>query len=881
MSDQIGEPYELLGLPKPFGGADSRTQAEAVWQYSPTRIRLRSEVVVAVDGEGLYIYDIDNPRLITSYAVSPETKFLCPPVSLIRKRADRKLERVTYAAVQLRDSQKSRIICFAEERRKQAAQAMEQPAWKQLEIEIPEDASILALLAVPVDLTALDVAGALQLCVVHKQHRIESYAGDLSRRHFLYKRESPMDKQQSHEFATVLSLKTLRKGLLKERQDVAASLESTGIDDDQPNILLLIQNERNQQKNSDRRTVSLARLVGKTSLDDPGAFLKRHGLVKVQRLPSIQADEAVRFAISNEGLQLSAQAGSSFWSWDLQNQDLSASGLSLDEIVSHLNLGHSEVLLSTKKACSLYNTHWKVERTRFEVATSGAKAGEKRPRGSASISLDDIRFIQHFDHANIAVALSKDALIGVSLAISSSVKKRRTEMTLADAVGKGKAVTPGRHGLTDAAFAGQVRSLVQVGKVIELENLIATQIGLQARTDEHEAVPKGEVNGNGAPASSSTTVWDFPKDESLVLKRTDPSKAATVLHECVSFDVQSRDKPFSLRLYSDTIFRWLAISGVLSSSFGGDLDTGSLMTALSDYDPTLATMETVLRWQFHLNISEVVRALSTAIDSLDSPIPSMNQIEDVEEEAANQPDDDSIADAAQAAEDDLAFAIASLNHGTAIRSGLLKSIFDRLFAFPPKDIVNAFKSMLTPRELVFLINLLRIELADGGWTTRYIDERYEDDMDDGPADNSISIIIKLLNSAVDAVGPTGWNVGLSSDKQLNTDEMLLVLRAEVNAALDGCQEYQSIADALQEFTKFSVLAKPFSHRKKKKVDPVRNPGFIKDEVEDVLLPLGARLDRIESTRVSKGGKVDVKSKNQIGQEISMRVGQYTIDKIRV
>ncbi|KAF2225880.1 hypothetical protein BDZ85DRAFT_279543 [Elsinoe ampelina] len=876
MTDRIGEPYELLSLPKPFGGPGSRTQAEAVWQYSSTRIRLRSELVVAVDGEGLYLYDVDNPRLITSYAVSPDTRFSCPPTSLIRKRSDRKLERITYAAVQLKDSQKSRILCFVEERRKQATAELDQPAWKQFEIDVEGTGqSALALLAVPVDLSDLDIAKAINLCVVYKQHVIESYTGDISRRQFVFKREPAKHKESTHEFAATVSLNSLRKGLLKDRQDLAAIIEDTGIDAAQPNILFLIRSDRNMQKDKNEKTIMLARLVGSTSIEEPGSYLKRHGLMKVQRLPKTTTGTATRFELSHDGLQLSAQTDGLLHLWNL-TQGFVTNTSSHTEIISHLNLAHSEVLASTADTCSLYNARWQAERARFTVVASDTKTSEKRARDASLPALNSLDFVQYFDSASIVVALSPGALVGIPLSRSSGNKKRRTDMTLADSIGKGETPSSSKAETKFSTFGQQVRELVQNGNVLELEDLVAAQIGLQSHTDQEEA-----INGHAEGAIAPEKVWSFPNDDAIILRRTDLSKAKIVLRECVG-SASPVAGHSSLRLYSDMVFRWLAISGVLSS-FGDKSQRGGLMAALADYDSTLAIMETVLRWDFHLDIDEIVQALSIAIDSLDSPIPQQDQLEDDSnnEDAVNQPDDDSVADATQAAEDDLAFAIASLNHGTAIRSGLLKSIFDRLFAFPNSNIVQAFKSMLTPRELVFLINLLRIELADGGWTTRYTDERYEDDLDDGPADNSISIIIKLLNSAIDAVGPTGWNVGLSSDKQLNTDEMLLVLRAEVNAALDGCQEYQAIADTLQDFTKYCALAEPLRHKKKRKVDALWNPGFIKDEAEDVLLPLGARLDRIEGTRVNKGGRVDVKSKNQIGQEISMRVGRYSIDKIRV
>ena len=57
-SDTMEEPYALLSTPKPFGGKDSRSYAAAVHRYNSVSARQRNEVAVAIDGEGIYIYDV-------------------------------------------------------------------------------------------------------------------------------------------------------------------------------------------------------------------------------------------------------------------------------------------------------------------------------------------------------------------------------------------------------------------------------------------------------------------------------------------------------------------------------------------------------------------------------------------------------------------------------------------------------------------------------------------------------------------------------------------------------------------------------------------------------------------------------------------------------
>ncbi|PNS19241.1 hypothetical protein CAC42_2418 [Sphaceloma murrayae] len=878
MTDRIGEPVILAGIPKPFGGPDSKTQAAPVWQYTPTRVKARSEVVVAVDGEGLYIYDIENPRLITSYAVPPETRFLCKPTSLIRKKVDRKLERVTYAAVQLKDSQTTRLLGFIEERSKTSSPGQEQSPLRQMSIDFPDaNPTPLSLHAVPIDPNNQSLDVALQLCVVHKTLSVESYAGDLSCRHYSYKQGTGRRKEYEYEYALLVSLNHLRTGLLLQRHDVTMQMEDGGIDEHQSNILFLVRKETDREKTG--RAIMVARLSGTSTIDKPGRLLRKHLIIRIFVLPQAKGYDAYDFQLSDDTLHLSAQSGDDMLLWNFAVQESDAAPVSNVGTRTHLNLGHSEVLACSDTTCSLINTVWRARRGEAALATKESQPGEKRGRDAAVSSLHGLELVRYFPDSRMAVGIAPCGLVGLPVDIVSKSKKRRAEMTLAEALGRGEPQRSAKVEKWLEDFSTSVQGFVDSSDAAGLEGFVARDMGLENHADRTDGDGE-EDQTEDVFARSGETTWIFPKHDSVLISKSDPMKAKRVLSACVDMNRGDTKDSYHIRLFSPSLFKWLAILGVFSTESTKGR-TGVLMSSLAKYDSTLATMETILRWKFHLNVMEVVQALQLAIDSLDSPIPQADDVEVRDEQLQESEDANSIADATQAAEADLAYAIASLNHGTAIRSGLFNSIFDRLFAFPTEDIVAAFKSTLSPRELVFLINLLRIELADGRWTLRYIDQDLDDEAEEGPADSSISIIVKLLNSAVDAVGPTGWNVGLSSDKQLNTDEMLLILRAEINAVLEGCQEYLSIADTLQEFTKFCALAKIDGHKSKRKVDPVRNPGFVKEDAEDVILPMGARTDRIEATRVSKGGVVKQKSKNQRGQEISMRVGRYSVDRIRV
>ncbi|KAK4964848.1 hypothetical protein LTR28_003616, partial [Elasticomyces elasticus] len=86
-------------------------------------------------------------------------------------------------------------------------------------------------------------------------------------------------------------------------------------------------------------------------------------------------------------------------------------------------------------------------------------------------------------------------------------------------------------------------------------------------------------------------------------------------------------------------------------------------------------------------------------------------------------------------------------HLLEVRGQALHLVLTKLNAHPPGEIVKAFRDLLSQQELVFFIHLLRIELADGGWTSRYIDADIKRTDMGSPADQAISIISNLLNCA--------------------------------------------------------------------------------------------------------------------------------------
>ncbi|OQN97385.1 hypothetical protein B0A48_16544 [Cryoendolithus antarcticus] len=236
----------------------------------------------------------------------------------------------------------------------------------------------------------------------------------------------------------------------------------------------------------------------------------------------------------------------------------------------------------------------------------------------------------------------------------------------------------------------------------------------------------------------------------------------------------------------------------------------------------------------------------------------------------------------QAAEDELEAASETLQHGLEHRSTALRAIFARLRGFPISAVKIALRTHLSRDELVFLIQILRIELAEGGWTSRYVDvgndeyaSRIEvkdrqlgEEEGRSPSDQAVRQIGDLLNCTFDAIGMSGWLVGLNTLPE-ETAEILDAVRAEVSASLEGCLEAQTLGSQIVEVERCASLMPSSSKRR-------REAALTED---DAALPLNASVEKVKPDR--RLGPQKKKSVYEIAREQDLRVGKYALERIRI
>jgi len=144
----------------------------------------------------------------------------------------------------------------------------------------------------------------------------------------------------------------------------------------------------------------------------------------------------------------------------------------------------------------------------------------------------------------------------------------------------------------------------------------------------------------------------------------------------------------------------------------------------------------------------------------------------------------------------------------------------------------------------------------------------------GPSDQAIKAIGDLMNCAIDAIGTTGFLVGLSAESY-GVHDLLSSLRTEVSAGLEGLYEVNVLESALREMERYGAEA----GGKRPLLDGAAVNGVAE---ANTILPLGCRAEAsLVKGKSGAGGRDGKKSKYLQMREKSMRVGKYSIDRIRI
>lgn len=391
-----------------------------------------------------------------------------------------------------------------------------------------------------------------------------------------------------------------------------------------------------------------------------------------------------------------------------------------------------------------------------------------------------------------------------------------------------------------------------------------------------------------------------------------------------------------IAFYPPNVFRWLSLTGQLApelidqalrmrGKFIADampISGADLVAAIVTFDPSFQLLDEILLEHPHLELDTLVQAAKYILRSLDDgstdPLPTQLLIDGTgaaaktktaktaKPLAAGEPKktlangdkkhgtentvEDSLEDDSQtilpeveAASADLNLANTMLECGLPLRSEPLRLALTKIDAHPTQAIVRKMSEVMSRKELVFLINLLRIELSDGGWHFRYIDAEREVEGED-MIPGSMGLVTRLLGCCADAIGVGDW-LGAGKTDGNGMAQVLTGLRAEVNDVLEGIHEATFLKGLLGEFLRFgwkrdNADLKHHGESKGIKVVSMEGGENRSREGDGKELPMGLKVKRGVDTKVVDKGEIKDRRKRDVGNEISKGVGKYAYEEIR-
>lgn len=740
---------------------------------------------------------------------------------------------------------------------------------------------------------------------------VEFVSGDLSNSHWLDPSASGQNNDYGVEHATLVDVDSARKGILKSREDIVALLDHTQATEPSTSLLCRV-----IRSNSARRVeLHTIRDPLRNALQTSRSPLQ---LLTTYELPSIAHSKTqnVQYELHEEfGMLYQLLAGT------LSLFDLSGTiprkalelGGPANPIQSFTRVSSNSIVTFSNGSATLFETSFgsvrgSVSLKSIESAAKVRKRRRDRTRGSLSLCA-----ISAFTDIGLVSALAGDEIVAFQVEQESKAGRRSKSRAtlLSSVVGRGNNRSlraenvDGEEHWQD--WKAKVDAMIADRDIEGLERLVANDKNLgrqRKRKRKHRAFDGGDMQNEDVGVYEE--LWPLP--ESFDPSKLDRRKALYILG-CMFIQSSGEAGGLNFRLESAKLLEWLALTGFLTipeiqkawetnprkgAIFNEVSRPGAIMTAIRAIDGDFHVMRDLLSLPVHWEIAEIVQALRLVIQSFDVP-PTEDRIlalpapptANGNKDLTNGDVDDGFENESKNVEKELDLAMNTLSTGLEVRSDTVQEITKRLHAFAPTTITATMREMMSPSEIVFFIHILRIELADGGWTSQYVDVGGgqpesglvntigAEDERGQPSDEAIKAIGSLLNCAVDAIGTSGWLVGQTSSMN-GGDGLIDVLRAEVSAGLEGCYEASTLQTLLAEIQKCETV--PEMATTQSRALAITDGDLL--GLEKSLLPMTSMAgSQGWSRRNEKDGKK--RSKMAVGREKSKRVGKYSFERIRI
>ncbi|CRL28198.1 unnamed protein product [Penicillium camemberti] len=820
----LQSPSVLAQLPRPLHASTGKTRIGDVFSLADAKKRKRYEVAVAVDGEAVNIYNVQTPKLVTSYAVPPQSTFSCRPCSVRRKLSKKStVRRQTYTAVTKPEHQ---IKCFVEEIGSSGSSA---PVISSSTTTVTDSTSPTTFVGiVPSSTDAEGETDPFDILAVHEDGRVRRLSSDLKTQRWSIQHSEIAKVCSTHNVQSsfLVEFDDAKKALFKRRQDLAllalGDLATSGTNE--PSILLLV----SQPKNTDR--VSLKDIIVQM-FSVPAHAKSESRLDESQRLRHLQTfhipDVSGLETTDGNAMQWSFHSGSAGLNLSFErgfiNVDLSqyspcvTSQFVLDdeEFSSVMRISPQSVIGAQQSLVAVYDTQ-------YHSVQRSIPAGDLLS-STGSTPETPTNFISYFAKLGIAVATKGNTLIAFDLsslpsAPSSSLKRTRDSL-LIDAIGRGIGSSGAQWDIaskkhrSDNMASLRLTSPEQVEKWTQLTKTVET-----ATKTKNIDLFDNAVLTYFSTSDASTTLpvrgqYVNPEATLFLLSKI------FAVEDSATNDTVSASPTSQLRvaMWPPTTCDWLIRLGHLSLDnveialrraskprILQPFPTGSFIQALLDSDPSLKQVNQVLEGPTLISSDELAYALKAFLNQARSHSGTL-------EETARAITNGDLATPTQELSKQLGAETATLKD---IFAGLNTSL-QKIHSQPVSVVVHSLRSNLSRTELISMVHHLRLSLATGGYTSRFTENPPTPiTLDQITPALSLNVIIDLITASVDAVGPSGWisaipaagdfedsdSVTAAASREM---ELIADMKSEVSAALAGVEEATYLKGVLCEYLRFA------------------------------------------------------------------------------
>ncbi|KAF2794292.1 hypothetical protein K505DRAFT_304298 [Melanomma pulvis-pyrius CBS 109.77] len=651
---EIGAPFTLASLPRPINTTGGRTQAAGVCSISGSKKRKRTEIAVGVDGEGILIYSLQNPQLVTSYALPPQTSFATAPYSLYRKGSSKNpSHRFTYACItQSASGEKPQLVCFAEKIQNDAAtntvkflHTISNPADRVISIE-----------SIPISAGGSAKDGSHDVLVVFDNGQVTCLSSDLGilRWEANLRTYSPRGQPNGPEleYITLSTAKAVIHGLLRSREDVAVILDPTleGKAEvlDLTQVLCVV-----SRHSTGLRTMSLFQLQTR-SPDLSATHLPPLKHLLTWTLPSstsLSISNTPTYSLHPTSGVLHQLVDGGIISYDFSgtmpnvSSELTVPSSSID---SFLHISSDLLFTISRDKCSILDVKFNSIQALLplELKLSTSNDSKKRKHAEADLVKQSVtmpNLVAYFADIGLAVGILDQEVIGIQLGGSLARKRQKKSGTLLiNSIGKGIPSesaaskptgnfinsTPLKDSLQWKDWQKRVTKLdkyASKGKVAKFEELFAADLGFQlatpdadndssSRMDLENGVERSLLmNGVGSKLDVVETQgdspethlrkWDFPTVISDAQRCRHRHQATYALSRIFSWaakkssSAQDSHHALKVEFFPPNIFQWLLLSGYMTkesirrSVLEQEPNTLETVTSIADGDIVKAIVE--------------------------------------------------------------------------------------------------------------------------------------------------------------------------------------------------------------------------------------------------------------------------------------------------